>query len=321
MMKRLVVCLVILGGVVISGISQQVPPGIGAASFARIGIDARPLAMGGAFVAVDDGNTIAYYNPAQLARPSMFTLGGMYSQIGGADLGITFQSLDAQGYLGTQTPSYSGIGVGVTWVRMEISDIPLWNEDSPDRIDYFTATSSLFEISGGVQVLDQVAAGISVKIYQERILEGAGDGIGFDIGVLGAFDVLDTPITIGINSMDIGRSTIKWHYTTGEPVNYVPWVNKIGVSACFLDGFVLVASDFDWAVGRPLGEQKIHLGLEVRPLPEIALRGGWNADIGKAGTWSAGIGVHLFESIGIDYAYVPGTNFGTTHVISARLSF
>jgi len=321
MMKRLVVCLVILGGVALSGISEQVPPGIGAASFARIGIDARPLAMGGAFVAVSEGNAIPYYNPAQLARPSKLAVGGMYSQIGGADLGITFQSLDVRGYLGTQTPSYTGIGVGATWVRMEIADIPLWNEDSPDRIDYFTATSSLFQVSGGIQVLDQLAAGISVKIYQERILEGSGDGIGLDFGVLASFDVLNTPVTIGLNSMDTGRSTIKWHNTTGEPVNYVPWINKIGLSASLLDKLVLIVGDFDWSVGRPLGEQKVHLGLEVCPLPEIALRGGWNGEIGKEGGFSAGIGVHLFESIGIDYAYVPGTNFGTTHVLSAQFSF
>ncbi len=320
-MKRLVVCLVILGGVVFSGISEQVPPGIGAASFARIGIDARPLAMGGAFVAVNNGNAIPYYNPAQLAKPSKLALGGMYSQIGGADLGISFQSLDVRGYLGTQTPSYTGVGVGATWVRMEISDIPLWNENSPDRIDYFTATSSLFEVSGAIQVTDHLAGGISAKIYQERILEGSGNGIGFDVGVLGSFDVLDTPVTIGLNAMDIGRSTIKWHNTTGEPVNYVPWINKIGLSASLLDRLVLVVGDFDWSIGRPLEEQKIHLGLEVSPLPEVALRGGWNAKIGKAGTFSAGIGVYLFESITIDYAYVPGTNFGSTHVISAQMSF
>jgi hypothetical protein len=320
MMKRIILCLIILGGVVLIGLSEETPPGVGAASFARIGADACPLAMGGAYVAVNEGSPIAYYNPAQLAKPSKLALGSMYSQIGGADLGVTFQTLNAHGYLGTQTPSYAGIGVGATWLRMEISDIPLWNEDSPDRIEYFTSTSSVFLFSGAIQALDWLAAGASVKIYQERILEGSGDGIGLDIGLLGSLAIGDIPITIGVNSIDLGETVIKWHNTTGEPVNYVPWVNKIGVATRPLDE-VLIVGDFDWAVGRPLQEQTIHLGFEFSPLPMIALRGGWNTKISKTWTFTVGMGIQLFDTIDIDYAYLPEGNLGVTHVVSAQLSF
>jgi hypothetical protein len=320
MMKHLIVCLVIIGIIVVPSLSDDVPPGVGAASFARIGADACPMAMGGAYVAVNEGNPIAYYNPAQLAKPSTLGLGSMYSQIGGADLGVTFHTLDAHGYLGTQTPSFAGVGVGATWLRMEIADIPLWNEDSPDRIEYFTSTSSVFLFSGAIKVVHWLATGASVKIYQERILEGIGDGIGLDVGLLGSFTIQNIPVTVGLNSIDLGKTIIKWHNTTGEPVNYVPWVNKIGLATRPLDK-VLILGDFDWAVGRPLQEQTIHLGFEVSPLPIIALRGGWNTKIGRTGNFSVGMGIQLFNFIDIDYAYLPEGNLGITHVVSANLSF
>lgn len=305
------------------GMAQEVPAGFGAAPFARIGIDARPLAMGGTGVAIGTGNPIPYYNSARLALAPPLAVGGMYSEPYGQDLGISFQSLCALGSLGSQTGSVTRGGIGVTWIQMSIADIPIWDEENPGAVAFFTATSSLYMASVAVSVLPELSLGITGKVYRERILEGRGQGVGADIGALVSLDVEGIPVWFGINSMDFGRTNIRWHQTTGEPDNYVPWVNKVGVSASFFDGRGLVAADFDWAVGRPPREQKVHLGLEANPVEAFFLRAGWSGDLeGSDSRFSVGLGIDFFDSFRLDYAFVPPrTVFGTGHFLSLHLSF
>jgi hypothetical protein len=315
------VLLVVLVGWI--GSAQDVPPGFGAASFARIGIDARPLAMGGTGVAIRSGGPIPYYNPARLVSAELLDVGGMHSEPYGPDLGISFQSLGILGRLSIQTESERVLAVGVTWIQMRIDDIPVWDEEDPGAVSFFSATSSLYLVSAAMAVSPDLSVGLTGKLYRERILEGRGRGAGIDAGVLASFVVEDVPLTLGLNLMDPLGTNIRWSGTTGEPDNYVPWVNKIGASAELLDGIALVACDLDWAVGRPTREQRIHAGLEVRPLDPLFLRAGWSGDLeGSDSKLSFGLGVELLGSFRLDYAYVPPRAlFGTGHFLSMRLTF
>jgi hypothetical protein len=318
-MRRLL-CLLFVVALTLMAVGE-VPPGAGAASFARIGIDARPLAMGGAFVAVDVGNPIAYYNPAALVNAPVLGTGGMYSRPYGEEFGITFQSLTILGCLRrVQTDSARAIGAAFTWVQMRISGIPIWGEDDPS-VTFFAATSSIYLASIAAPLFDSWAVGVSAKLYRERILEGRGEGLGFDLGLLGSFQINDIPITVGFNATDIGRTTVRWHGTTGEPENYVFWVNKAGVSALLLGAKILVACDVDWAVGRPAREQKVHLGIEARLIQAAAARVGVRSDLEGNVSLAAGIGLHLFDAFDLDYAYVPQEALGATHFVSAHFVF
>lgn len=321
MKNALIIGLLVIVAVTSQTIAQT-PPGVGAGLYAHRGIDARPSAMGGAFVAIAEGGSAAYYNPAGLAGLSKLNIGGMYSEPYGEGFGVTFQYISALGPLGTQTSSIvPGLGVGLTWVGLTIADIPIWEEEGPGGT--FTAASSLYLASAAIPLpgVNNWSIGASVKYYHARILEGQADGFGLDLGVLGSFLLADQPINIGINAMDLGRTRVRWYGTAGEPDNYVPWVNKIGLSTTLLDNKALVACDFDWAVGRPQREQKIHLGLEIRAVEVLSLRAGWNGNLEGSGAFSAGIGVRLFGMLTVDYAYLPGKVFGTTHLISAQFMF
>ena len=321
-MRRVFLSLLVAGAVSVCALSQDVPAGFGAASFARIGIDARPLAMGGTGVAINTGMPIPYYNPARLAAAGPFAAGGMYSEPYGQDLGVSFQSLSALGRFATQTGSSVGIGVALTWIQMKIDDIPVWDEDSPGEVSLFTATSSLYLLSAALSVGSDVAVGMTAKIYRERILEGRGNGIGLDIGAVATLEVEGIPLTVGVNAMDLGSTNVRWQGTTGEPDNFVPWVNKLGVTAGLLEGIALLALDFDWAVGRPAREQKVHLGIEANPIGPLFLRAGWSGDLeGSDSKLSAGLGVEFFDSFRLDYAYVPPRAvFGTGHFLSLHVS-
>lgn len=299
------------------------PPGMGAASFARRGIDARPIAMGGAFVAIAEGGSACYYNPAGLGRETRLAVGGMYTEPFGEGFGTTFQYLNGTGSLNLQTSSaVARVGLGVTWLGLTISDIPTWEEGGPGTM--FTATSSMYLLSVGIPIpgADDWSVGASVKLYRDKILEGHSFGVGFDIGIHGSFSIGEIRIQMGLNSMDIGQSKVQWYGTSGEPVNYVPWVNKVGLSVSFLDNLVLITSDLDWAVGRPMREQILHVGLELHALDAISVRVGWNGDLeGTGSSFTAGAGLYLFDSLSIDYAYVTAKVFGASHLVSVHFAF
>ncbi|MCK4393293.1 hypothetical protein KAX17_10355 [Candidatus Bipolaricaulota bacterium] len=320
LLRNLVIALFVVVLVAAQGWAQT-PPGMGIGLYMRRGIDARASGMGGAYVAIAEGSSAAYYNPASLAALTRLNIGGMYSEPYGEEFGITFQYVSALGPLGTQTPSITGLGVGVTWIGLTISDIPIWEEEGPGGT--FTAASSLYLASAAIPlpVFSNWAVGASAKYYHARMLEGRAEGLGFDLGVLGAFEIAEVPLKFGLNAMDVGRTNVRWHTMTGETDNYVPWVNKIGFSASLLDGIALLVCDFDWAVGRPLREQKLHLGVELQAIEAIFLRVGWSGELEGDGTFSAGVGIRAFDTLSIDYAYLPARVFGVTHLISAQFSF
>ena len=137
----------------------------------------------------------------------------------------------------------------------------------------------------------------------------------------GSVSLADLPIAVGFNAMDIGRTVIQWYGTAGEPENYVPWVNKIGLSMPLFEGRVRLAGDFDWAVGRPAREQVFHVGVEGRPIEQLFVRGGWNGSLEGESAFSGGIGIHLFGRLSVDYAYLMAKALGASHLISAQFIF
>jgi len=340
-LNRVLGALVVLLAVSSLGLSQT-PPGFNAATYARRGIDARPAAMGGAFVAIAEGSAGAYYNPAGLSQVGRLGVGGMYSEPFGKGFGVTYQYFNASGALGVQSPSNVGIGVqspsnvgigvqspsnvgigaGVTWIGLTVADIPIWDEQETGAT--FTATSSLYEASAGTSLGAGVgwSVGASLKYYSEQILEGRGEGLGLDVGLLGSFSLLNVPVRIGVNAMDVTGTRIQWKGTAGNPVNYVPLVVKAGIAIGRFDGKVLVACDIDWAVGRPQREQTLHSGLELQPVEGLFLRAGWNTDLVWQGSVTAGVGIRAFDRLEVDYAYIGARVFkNASHLISARFSF
>jgi len=319
-MKRSLVLLLFISVLGVTVVSQQAPPGFGAASFARFGVDARTLGMGGAYVPVNTADPIPYYNPASLAGAPSLAMGGTYSEPYGPDLGIVLQSLEVIGRLGVQTPSTTGVGVGLTLLQTKVEDIPLFGEDQPGQEGLATFTSSLYLVSVGISVLEDWAIGGSVKLYRERVLEGHSEGIGGDLALSGSFILSGVPVCVNLNSMDIGRTTIHWRGTAGEPDNYAPWVNKVGLSASFFEGLIVAATDFDWAVGRYVREQKLHVGVEVHPFAPLFLRAGWNGDLTFKGSLSFGLGLRVLPYFALDYAYIPPRAlYGGGHFLSIHL--
>lgn len=318
---RVLVLLVSLIGIVAMCANAQVPSGIGSAAFARLGVDARAIGMGGAFVAVTTGAPVAFYNPASLALAREVDVAALYAAPYGADLGISYQHVSAVLPLSVQTESKRGLGVAVTWMGLQISDIIIWDEDDPGSGSSFTATDSIYIASLGVELIDNLCVGGAAKLYQERILNGRGEGVGVDLGLVASLTLGEIPISIGLNSTDVGKSTVRWSGTTGNPENYIPWVNKLGVAVRLDEFSLLVAADFDWAVARPEREQVLRAGLEWNPVKPLTLRAGGTMTLDGTKGITAGVGLRIFGLLSFDYAYVAGTGLGGTHFGSLHVEF
>lgn len=302
-------------------LATDVPSGIGSVAFARLGVDARVLGMGGAFVGVADGAPIALYNPAALALARDVDVTTMYATPYGFSLGISYQHVSAVLPLQVQTESVLGIGAAVTWMSLQVSDIIIWDEEDPGNSSSFTATDSIYIASAGFELTGGLCVGAAAKLYKERILDGRADGIGFDLGAIGSLELAGLPVSLGLNSMDVGRTLVKWSGTAGNPDNYVPWVNKVGAAVLVDDLGLLAAADFDWAVGRPASEQVFRAGVEWKPVPAIALRSGWKSFLDGRSTASLGLGVELFRRVSFDYAYVLGGDIAGAHFASIHVRF
>ncbi len=90
------------------------------ADFEDIGVGARPIAMGNAFVGLaDDANSI-YYNPAGLGLLTRNELTGTYGKL---FMGLTDGSGISNGFIGYVHPLNKKIGtVGVGWLNLSLTD-------------------------------------------------------------------------------------------------------------------------------------------------------------------------------------------------------
>ncbi len=296
--------------------SQQYPPGVDAASQLRFGIGARALGMGSAFTAVAQGPEAVYWNPASLAG-SLLSVGGMYTEPfgGGEELGYRVQFVGLAG-------SYEALGYGVGWFNSHVSDIPLTGDGG--SFDY---DSSVFFLSLALEEEKEglsISVGGSLKVYREAMLEGRALGFGYDIGVL----VDLGGVRLSYCSQDVGVTRYRWEGTGQEPVVFVPWIHRFGISAAFLEGMVLASIDLVWEPGE-LVSLSPRFGIEVSPVEWVSVRGGVRLDPFADGyhtVFTLGLGVSPWEKFRLDYAFLinplPASDISTsTHVFSVEFEF
>ena len=276
-----------------------------------IGMSARPLGMGRAFVAVaEDGDTI-FANPAGLATingpkfSSMRTslLGEIdYLVVGGAyPLG--------PGAIGVGLVTTSTGGITLTGATGSLEGTGEW-WDNVAVLSYGLQVNSL-SLGAGLKYFTSGGQGSSV------ISNGGGTGFDLDLGLLYPANDL---ITIGANLQNILPASLGGKVVRPNGISDgIPARGKIGTKLAILrdDGIIKTGRrlfgnlDYD----SPLtGGQSgaVRLGLEFWPTANLALRAGSdNNDL------TAGLGLRYY-GFDFDYAYHPFTNISdnTTHFFS-----
>lgn len=286
----------------------------------RLGVDARALAMGGAYVAVAGSYSDTYWNPAGLAALNIATLGYMAAEDFERGTGWSFVSGAGAIHLSFPRGSASLHSAGgLAFIRSVLPVIQTFGPGGePTGTVDEEETLLIGSLSAGVRlgILD-LYMGYNLKGYSHSLGEERGEGQGSDFGLL--VDVAEV-LSLGIAVGDIGSTRIKW--PSGAIDEIKPGV-RLGIAGQLLNRAILIA------VQGNLHSGSTYVGIEVIPsriiriLPPpmtLALRLGFQALPDDSLSTTLGVGIGLF-SVNVDGALVLQPKRGTFGTISGHISF
>ena len=249
-----------------------------AGAFLRMGLGARPKALGGAFTAIAEGNYAGYYNPGGLPRNNYRELSLSYRAL----------SLDRQlGYAGIVIPltpktktgkKAFNAGLHLGWIYAGVDNIDGRNSRG-EHYGSFSNSENAFTFGFAIQPMSMLSLGFTTKILYSRFPRMTlqdesltSKGLGFDVGAL----VTPLPgLSLGIVVKDL-RSKNSWNtenvWDRGTTTyDEFPTILRVGIAYRLLADQLLLAADFEDNKKQP---GKLHLGIEYSPLKTLFLRAG-----------------------------------------------
>ena len=287
--------------VVFFGIVGLGQPGTSVMPVLRIEQGVRLAAMGGAGIgAVDDASAI-YWNPAGLGRVQAH--GGALSHH------QWFGSIKDE-VIHAALPSGQGaFGLGLAYSGEP--GIEFWDAGNVPG-DTFRTWDGAMSVGYGLAVAPNYDIGFALKGFYQDLHTSSGSGGAVDIG----FACRPLPfLRLGATGRNIGFAT----YGSGnEPMPFEAGVGgglALGPVNAVLD--VIVPMD---------NTPSLHVGAEYLPVPELAVRLGYQTgpqDLGTLGVLSgltAGLGVNV-GPVNLDYAITPYGKLGIAHRIGLQATF
>jgi hypothetical protein len=263
----------------------------------RMGVDARALSMGGAYVAMASDATAGYWNPAGLADIERASLTAMYSADMSYDRSYNYFAFGYTFDIGT---------FGISWLNAGIKDINKY-DGSGTYQGTFKDMNNVFLLSYAYKYPDKdLSVGGSFKIVSQKIDDESATGVGGDIGF--KFHPHENAAA-GFIVRDIGTQV------DGETT---PTSIQIGVAIYPLEGF---AFPVDVTKTNHRGDLDYHMGGEY--VYEFCgdywakVRAGVND-----GRFAIGTGFQ-FSKVMIDYGYVVEQEdfMNENHKISLSVEF
>ncbi len=313
-----------------------------AGEFLSLGVGARPLGMGGSFVAIADDATAAYWNPAGLGGLDRTEITFMHAGVFG---------LDSYDFINYIQPLGGSGAFGVSWIRLGIDDIPITKLHIPGEMSasnrpYISGrmkdTENAFVLSyggrfktgipwhGGAKKTG-IQVGGNLKILYNSVSGAGRDAIGFggDIGLVWKTSFISGKdhagagdLALGVVVQDFFETRIIWN-TTASPSHMDVISPNVKFGTCYsrqlpsLSSEVLFAVDADTRYGL-----EMHYGIEYVLSDVLALRAGVQERDLTAG---AGLNVAFARgestfSFLVDYAFL-SHELGNTHRISLMTKF
>ena len=323
-----------------------------AGAFLELGIGARGIGMGEAFVSIVDDGSAFYWNPAGASTVLRAEVSGMYAAL--------FKGLANHYYLGFTRPLSGSSAISINWVRLSVPKIPqydsallndpnssydtrvaeagedpngFWNQfaltDQPlsfsnsndDALFVTLAKEIKWDLDFGWQyfvIPITIPLGVNVKLIRQSVFENKGSGIGFDLGGMFKFGLDDL-----LNDNRLGK------FSFGLAVKDI-WKTKITWNT---DSRHSDSIDRSWHFGmsymQPLPSMSGQLllgysyvdqitthhnfGFEYLYFNRLAVRFGL-----KDGKFSAGVGLNV-SRFRFDYAFRTHS-LGGSHRINTALT-
>ncbi len=304
----------------------------GAFSFSGFatGVGTRAMGMNGAFAAVSDDSSSAYWNPAGLASAWCKELSFMRADLYDLDL-ITSNALNIS------APDTGSGAMSFGWTRLQY-DLESWREEV-FLVSY--AKTMLGHKSGQADSFVQypgfsVSMGATLKYFRQTSnleimpgIEGTegktevtpvhckAKGIGLDVGLIARIRAKDgrNRFSMGVAIQEI-PTVIRWNSGELETKEYLPYRYKAG---CSFEPLPRLTVALDLVGEQNVRLKELHLGMEhwifplKRGLPisekNLAIRGGIAKQLSSSErmTFAGGLGVR-WAAWQLDYAYLMDSN-------------
>ena len=268
--------------------------------FLKIGVGARPLAMGEAYVALADDINAIYWNPAGLAQLEQpeggFTYNRWFEDIGYHFFGYSHPIDDS-----VLAFSIYYLGGG----DIDGSDdggIPTGNVSAYDLALAFSYSRKLIKgLSGGA----------NFKFIKEKLDDEVANALAFDLGALykTGVDNLD----VGFNIQNIGTRIKFVRESASLPLNF-----RFGLAyKLFPTNPLTLTLDFN-----KLNNETVYLGLGaecwITDYATVRVGGKFDPDVKDKVRFGLGL---KRKNLRLDYAYTPHKILGDTHQFSVGLYF
>lgn len=271
-------------------------------AFSRIGLGARALGMGGAFVPVADDATSIYWNPAGLAFADRRTVAAMYAQL--------YELPIETGFVAYTQPDAGFGAAGIGWTNITITGLETEQQNrrrwSENTLTYAYAR----------KVLQCASLGIATKWLLVRTDIEDGDANGFALDAAAMIHPLEG-IRLGLLVANL-YSNVKWGTTTRDRL---PVLAELGIAFCQEKSLILA---LDLTGGEESLVSRLAVGGEFWVLRDIfALRAGVSRVFAanERYIFSAGTGLR-YRNGQVDYAYLLDDRaLGDTHRFSVSLQF
>lgn len=277
--------------------------------FMELGVGARALGMGNAFVGLADDPTAFYWNPAGLARIKSRELFLMHSE----DFD-TLVKTNTAAFIYPSVP-YT-IGVAIYWV--EVPSIPISDstEFGYEVIEWVNASDYVAYLSYA-RPFKPVDVGVNIKaIFRDWGITTAY-GVETDCGLLSTFK----GIKLGINFVNLIGSGIYWQDTI-KINTQLPLLVKLGgaIQEQLSIGKINICMSFDTSPQKRIAQfttlyMDTYIGTEYWWQDKFAIRVGWDK-----GLFSGGCGI-IYKKLNLDYGIKFHPHLGLLKRLSGYITF
>lgn len=270
--------------------------GVSGAQFLKIGVGARPAAMGEAFVAVSDDVTSIYWNPAGLLKTKDKELVFVHNQW------LEDTSYQFIGF--SQATEKGKMGIGLSYLGYGEM---IGRDKEANPTGNFTAFDMALSLSYS-QAIKEINTGATLKLIHQKNEQEQAQTIALDLGMQTS---LKDNLLLGASLSNLGPK-IKF-ISQKDPL---PLTTRIGVFLTPFPNFSLlslynlkIACD----VVKPIDDEfQINYGTEYQ-LKDISFRLGYQTDSDFGITTGLGLKIGSYQ---LDYAYIPWGDLRDTHRFS-----
>ncbi len=297
-MKKIVLLLIIFIQPLLG--YSAVKPG---ATFLKFGVGARPVGMGGAFVAVADDVNSIYWNPAGIAALKNKEITLMHNEVG-EDIYHQFFAYSHP------VEKLKGI-LGGSISYLSVLKIQGYDTGGAPT-EELTARDLGINLTYAANIFNSISLGSNLKFIYEKLDNKKESTYGLDIGAVWKTRI--SGLRFGFNIQNIGKGLKFIDETSPLPLNY-----KLGGAYGFRAFGNQLAVALDINIPQDY-ESFLNIGAECKIYDIIALRIGYKSKDDLSNGIRLGGGIKG-KNLLVDYAWMPRGDFEDSHRIAVTVRF